>query len=449
MGQGTPGGMPPPGGPGLPGQGGDQKKDDKQKKKKFEPRPAARSGRRRRRKGPSTAVRIPQVFPTSKCKLRLLKLDRIKDFLLLEEEFIRNQEVFRPHEEKDQEERAKVEDLRGSPLAVGNLEEMIDDNHAIVSSSVGPEYYVGVLSFVNQDLLEPGCTVLLHNKVMAVVGILSDDTDPMVSVMKVEKAPLESYADIGGLESQIQEIKEAVELPLTHPELYEDIGIRPPKGVILYGEPGTGKTLLAKAVANQTSATFLRVVGSELIQKYLGDGPKLVRELFRVADDMSPSIVFIDEIDAVGSKRYDSNSGGTREIQRTMLELLNQLDGFDERGDVKVIMATNKIESLDPALIRPGRIDRKIEFPLPDIKTKRRIFGIHTGRMTLSDDVDLEIFIMAKDELSGADIKAVCTEAGLLALRERRMKVTQDDFVKAKEKALYRKKGNIPVSMYL
>jgi len=439
--------MPPPGGQG-PGQG-DQKKEDKTKKKKFEPRPAARSGRRRRRKGPSAAVRIPQVFPTSKCKLRLLKLDRIKDFLLLEEEFIRNQEVFRPHEEKDQEERAKVEDLRGSPLAVGNLEEMIDDNHAIVSSSVGPEYYVGVLSFVNQDLLEPGCTVLLHNKVMAVVGILSDDTDPMVSVMKVEKAPLESYADIGGLESQIQEIKEAVELPLTHPELYEDIGIRPPKGVILYGEPGTGKTLLAKAVANQTSATFLRVVGSELIQKYLGDGPKLVRELFRVADDLSPSIVFIDEIDAVGSKRYDSNSGGTREIQRTMLELLNQLDGFDERGDVKVIMATNRIESLDPALIRPGRIDRKIEFPLPDIKTKRRIFGIHTGRMTLSDDVDLEVFIMAKDELSGADIKAVCTEAGLLALRERRMKVTQDDFVKAKEKALYRKKGNIPVSMYL
>jgi|EP00624_Nannochloropsis_granulata_P004759 26S proteasome regulatory subunit T2 len=439
--------MPPPGGQG-PGQG-DQKKEDKTKKKKFEPRPAVRSGRRRRRKGPSAAVRIPQVFPTSKCKLRLLKLDRIKDFLLLEEEFIRNQEVFRPHEEKDQEERAKVEDLRGSPLAVGNLEEMIDDNHAIVSSSVGPEYYVGVLSFVNQDLLEPGCTVLLHNKVMAVVGILSDDTDPMVSVMKVEKAPLESYADIGGLESQIQEIKEAVELPLTHPELYEDIGIRPPKGVILYGEPGTGKTLLAKAVANQTSATFLRVVGSELIQKYLGDGPKLVRELFRVADDLSPSIVFIDEIDAVGSKRYDSNSGGTREIQRTMLELLNQLDGFDERGDVKVIMATNKIESLDPALIRPGRIDRKIEFPLPDIKTKRRIFGIHTGRMTMSDDVDLEVFIMAKDELSGADIKAVCTEAGLLALRERRMKVTQEDFVKAKEKALYRKKGNIPVSMYL
>merc|ERR1712110_366030 len=168
---------------------------------------------------------------------------------------------------------------------------------------------------------------------------------------------------------------------------------------------GTGKTLLAKAVANQTAATFLRMVGSELIQKYLGDGPKLVRELFRVADENAPSIVFIDEIDAIGTKRYDSTSGGEREIQRTMLELLNQLDGFDERGEVKVIMATNKIESLDPAMIRPGRIDRKIEFPLPDMKTKRRIFSIHTGKMTLSDDVNLEEFIMAKDELSGADIK--------------------------------------------
>lgn len=178
----------------------------------------------------------------------------------------------------------------------------------------------------------------------------------------------------------------------------EQVGIRPPKGVILYGEPGTGKTLLAKAVANQTSATFLRVVGSELIQKYLGDGPKLVRELFRVADDHSPTIVFIDEIDAVGSKRYDSQSGGTKEIQRTMLELLNQLDGFDERGDVKVIMATNKIESLDPALIRPGRIDRKIEFPLPDIKTKRHIFGIHTSRMTLNEDVDLEVCALTQTE---------------------------------------------------
>merc|ERR1712037_257435 len=319
----------------------------------------------------------------------------------------------------------------------------------IISSSVGPEYYVNILSSVNQDLLEPGCSVLLHNKVMGVVGILSDDTDPMVSVMKVDKAPLETYSDIGGLETQIQEIKEAVELPLAHPELYEEVGIKPPKGVILYGVPGTGKTLLAKAVANQTSATFLRVVGSELIQKYLGDGPKLVREMFRVAQEHSPSIVFIDEIDAVGTKRYDSNSGGEREIQRTMLELLNQLDGFDARSDTKVIMATNRIDALEPALIRPGRIDRKIEFPLPDEKTKRRIFGIRTGKMTLAEDVDLEEYIMSKDDLSGADIKAICTEAGLLALRERRMKVTNEDFKKSKENVLYRKQEGTPEGLYL
>ncbi|GMH92698.1 hypothetical protein TL16_g12424, partial [Triparma laevis f. inornata] len=439
-----PGGMPPPG-----GEGGDKKDGKDKKKKRMEPRAATRTGRRRKKKGPTGVAKTPTILPNAKCKLRLLKLARVKDFLLMEQEFIKNHEVFKPHEERDQEEREKMEELRGSPMSVGSLEEIIDDNHAIVASSNGPEYYVNILSSVNQDLLEPGCSVLLHNKSSSVVGVLADDTDPVVAVMKVESKPQESYADIGGLETQIQEIKEAVELPLAHPELYEDIGIKPPKGVVLYGEPGTGKTLLAKAVANNTSATFLRVVGSELVQKYLGEGPKLVRELFRVADDLSPTIVFIDEIDAVGSKRYDSSSGGTREIQRTMIELLTQLDGFDERSEVKVIMATNKIESLDPALIRPGRIDRKIEFPLPDVNTKRHIFGIHTAKMTLGEDVDLEKFVMSKDELSGADIKAICTEAGMLALRERRMKVTQTDFEKAKEKALYRKKGNIPEGLYL
>merc|ERR1719415_72498 len=329
------------------------------------------------------------VTPHTKCRLRLLKQERIKDYLLMEEEFIRNQERLKPQEEKNEEERSKVDDLRGTPMSVGSLEEIIDDNHAIVSTSVGSEHYVSILSFVDKDQLEPGCSVLLNHKVHAVVGVLSDDTDPMVTVMKLEKAPQE------------------------------------------------------------TSATFLRVVGSELIQKYLGDGPKLVRELFRVADEHSPSIVFIDEIDAVGTKRYDSNSGGEREIQRTMLELLNQLDGFDDRGDVKVIMATNRIDSLDPALLRPGRIDRKIEFPLPDEKTKRRIFNIHTSKMTLSDDVCVEEYIMSKDELSGVDIKAICTEAGLMALRERRMRVTDEDFKKSKENVLYRKNEGTPEGLYL
>lgn len=390
------------------------------------------------------------VFPNTRCRLKLLRHERIKDYLLLEEEFLQNQERVHPQQDdRYKEERSLVDQIRGTPVEVGTLEEIIDDEHAIVSMPMGFDHYVTIMSFVDKDMLEPGCSVLLNHRERFIVGVLSDDVDPLVSVMKLEKAPTESYADIGGLDQQIQEIKESVELPLTRPELYEEMGIKPPKGVILYGPPGTGKTLLAKAVANQTSATFLRIVGSELIQQYLGEGPRLVRELFRVADENSPSIVFIDEIDAVGTKRYDSNSGGKREVQRTMLELLNQLDGFDTKSDVKVIMATNRIDTLDPALIRPGRIDRKIEFPLPDLKTKRRIFAIHTSKMSLAEDVSVEEIIPAKNELSGADIKAICTEAGLLALRERRMKITGEDFRKAKEKVLFRKNEGSPDILYL
>ncbi|KAF8269542.1 26S protease regulatory subunit 4 [Lactarius quietus] len=432
------------GGPGGPGGNRDGKdKKDEPQKKKWEPPLPTRVGKKKKR-GPDAATKLPAVSPTTRCRLKLLKNERIKDYLLLEEEFIQNQERLKPEstrEEKHEDELSQVDALRGSPLAVGTLEEIIDDEHAIISTASGPEYYVSILSFVDKDLLEPGGTVLLHHKTQAVVGVLQDDQDPMVTVMKLDKAPTETYADIGGLENQIQEIKESVELPLTHPELYEEMGIKPPKGVILYGVPGTGKTLLAKAVANQTSATFLRVVGSELIQKYLGDGPKLVRELFRVAEEHAPSIVFIDEIDAlVQNGMYDSTSGGEREIQRTMLELLNQLDGFDTRGDVKVIMATNKIETLDPALIRPGRIDRKMSSPF---------LILHTSRMSLADDVELEEYVMAKDDLSGADIKAICTEAGLMALRERRMRVNKADFTTAREKVLYQKNEGTPEGLYL
>ncbi|EAL72742.1 26S proteasome ATPase 1 subunit [Dictyostelium discoideum AX4] len=433
-------------------QGQGDKGEKKDQPKYQPPPPPTQFGKKKKRRGAETSTKLPVITPHSKCKLKQLKLERIKDYLLMEQEFLQNYDLNQPKVDENSKEQADekiIEELRGDPLTVGNLEEIIDDNHAIVSSTVGPEHYVRIMSFVDKSKLYLGATVLLNNKTLSVVGVIDGEVDPMVNVMKVEKAPTESYSDIGGLEAQVQEMKEAIELPLTHPELYEEIGIKPPKGVILYGEPGTGKTLLAKAVANQTSATFLRVVGSELIQKYLGDGPKLVRELFRVADECAPSIVFIDEIDAVGTKRYDSQSGGEREIQRTMLELLNQLDGFDARTDVKVIMATNRIETLDPALIRPGRIDRKIEFPLPDIKTKRKIFEIHTAKMNLSEDVNLEEFVMSKDDLSGADIKAICTESGLLALRERRMRVTHTDFKKAKEKVLYRKTAGAPEGLYM
>ncbi|KAL2263523.1 hypothetical protein VTK26DRAFT_6424 [Humicola hyalothermophila] len=449
------------------GQDGRDDKDKKKEKPKYEPppRPTTRVGRKKKKAGgTSAAAKLPPVYPTSRCKLRLLRMQRIHDHLLIEEEYVENQERLRkakaakdnaaPTSELDAsdrmaDERGRVDDMRGSPMGVGTLEEMIDDDHAIVSSTTGPEYYVSIMSFVDKDLLEPGASVLLHHKTVSIVGVLTDDTDPLVSVMKLDKAPTESYADIGGLEQQIQEVRESVELPLLHPELYEEMGIKPPKGVILYGAPGTGKTLLAKAVANQTSATFLRIVGSELIQKYLGDGPRLVRQLFQVAAENAPSIVFIDEIDAIGTKRYDSTSGGEREVQRTMLELLNQLDGFDDRGDVKVIMATNKIETLDPALIRPGRIDRKILFENPDQNTKRKIFALHTSKMSLNEDVDLEEFIAQKDDLSGADIKAICSEAGLMALRERRMRVQMADFRAARERVLRTKQEGEPEGLYL
>ncbi|KPA76431.1 putative Proteasome regulatory ATPase subunit 2 [Leptomonas pyrrhocoris] len=423
---------------------------------KWEPPVAPEIGKRKKKRGPDAATRIPKVYPNRACVLRKYRLERCKDYLLLEEEFLRTINAQRDAQSNLEEgamghyeaELKRVEDIRGTPLEVATLEEAVDDSHAIVSIA-GTEYYVPLMSFVDKEQLELGCSVLLHDRQHSIVGVLKDDVDPLVSVMKVDKAPEDTYADIGGLEQQIQEIKEAVEFPLSHPELYDEIGIKPPKGVILYGVPGTGKTLLAKAVANRTSATFLRVVGSELIQKYSGEGPKLVRELFRVAEEHSPSIVFIDEIDAIGTKRYDTDSSGTKEVQRTMLELLTQLDGFDSNNDVKVIMATNRIDTLDPALIRPGRIDRKIEFPFPDEKTKRRIFEIHTSRMSLADDVDISEFIHAKDEMSGADVKAICTEAGLLALRERRMKVCQADFIKGKENVQYRKDKSTFSRFYL
>ena len=419
----------------------------KEEKRKWEPPVPPTIGKKKKRKGIESAARLPRIFPVKVCKLKALRLARVKDYLLMEEEFINAfTDGTQTMPAMVEEEHAKVRQLQGMPLQVATLEEMVDDQHAIVST-IG-EHYVPVMSFVDKESIEPGCSVLVHNKTNAVVGVASDDVDPLVGVMKVEKCPLESYADIGGLEEQIQEVKEAVEYPLSHPELYDEIGIRPPKGVIFYGEPGTGKTLLAKAVANQTSATFLRVVGSELVQKYLGDGPKLVREIFRVAEECAPSIVFIDEIDAIGTKRYDASSSGEKEIQRTMLELLNQLDGFDSHSEVKVIMATNKIETLDPALIRPGRIDRKVEFPLPDEKTRKVIFDVHTKKMALEADVDLTEFVLAKDSLSGADIKAVCTEAGLMALRERRMRVNQKDFNKAREKIMQRKHSGVPQGMY-
>jgi 26S proteasome regulatory subunit T6 len=253
--------------------------------------------------------------------------------------------------------------------------------------------------------------------------------------MKVEKVPDSTYDMVGGLDKQIQEIKEVIELPIKHPELFDSLGVAQPKGVLLYGPPGTGKTLLARAVAHHTDCTFIRVSGSELVQKYIGEGSRMVRELFIMAREAAPTIIFMDEIDSIGTARTEGG-GGDSEVQRTMLELLAQLDGFEATQNIKMIMATNRIDILDPGLLRPGRIDRKIEFPNPTVKSRADIIGIHSRRMNLLRGIDLMKVSEKMNNASGAECKAICTEAGMFALRERRIHVTQEDFDQAVTKVM-------------
>lgn len=332
--------------------------------------------------------------------------------------------------------RSEVERLRSPPLLVGVISDVLEDGRVVVKSSTGPKFVVNTSQYINEEDLKPGARVALNQQTLAIVNILPSSKDPMVYGFEVEEKPKVSYEDIGGLDTQIEEIREAVELPLLKPELFTEVGIEPPKGVLLYGPPGTGKTLLAKAVANQTKATFIRVVGSEFVQKYIGEGARLVREVFQLAKEKSPSIIFIDELDAIAARRTNSDTSGDREVQRTMMQLLAELDGFDPRGDVKVIGATNRIDILDPAILRPGRFDRIIEVPLPTFEGRVQIFKIHTRRMKLADDVDFKELARITEGASGADIKAICTEAGMFAIREERARVTMLDFTKAIEKVL-------------
>jgi 26S proteasome regulatory subunit T3 len=272
-----------------------------------------------------------------------------------------------------------------------------------------------------------------------VVDILPPEADSTVQSAAMTEKPDVTYADIGGMDVQKQEMREAVELPLTHADLYRQIGIDPPSGVLLYGPPGTGKTMLAKAVANQTTATFIRMVGSEFVQKYLGEGPRMVRDVFRLARENAPAIVFIDEIDSIATKRFDAQTGADREVQRILIELLNQMDGFDQDTNVKVIMATNRADTLDPALLRPGRLDRKIEFPLPDKRQRTLIFQTVTAKMNLADEVDIRDFVNRPDKISAADIAAICQEAGMQAVRRNRYVITAKDFEKGWKEHVKRK----------
>ena len=286
--------------------------------------------------------------------------------------------------------------------------------------------------------LTPGTRVALRNDSYTLHVILPSNIDPLVSLMKVEKVPDSTFDMIGGLDQQVKEIKEVVELPIKHPELFDSLGIAQPKGVILYGPPGTGKTLLARAVAHHTDCCFIRVSGSELVQKYIGEGARMVRELFVMAREHAPSILFMDEVDSIGSARDSGGGGGggDSEVQRTMLELLNQLDGFEATNKIKVIMATNRLDILDQALLRPGRIDRKSEFPNPSEDSRVDILKIHSRKMNLVRGIDLKKIASKMNGASGAESKAVCTEAGMFALRERRVHVTQEDFEMAVSKVM-------------
>jgi 26S proteasome regulatory subunit T2 len=387
---------------------------------------------------------IPKNDAKNTLRFNLYRLENIQNILLIEKNFFAYLQ-----KDKDNLYSTLLNQIKGNPNILGTLEEKLDCNKAIISTNLGIEFYVDICSFVDSTKLLPGDQVLLNLKSFSIVGIIENQLDPAVNLMKVEIAPDQTFEDIGGLTEQILEIKEAVELPLNSPEIFLDIGVMAPKGVILFGEPGTGKTLLAKAVANSTKASFIRVTGSELVQKYLGEGPRLVREIFKIASLLSPSIVFMDEIDAIGTVRFDSTSSGEKEIQRTMLELLNQLDGFDSRENLKVIMATNRIDTLDPALIRPGRIDRKIEFPLPDEKTLKKIFFVHIKKMKIKENIKIDEFLVSKNNLTGADVRGICTEAALLALKNHRLLVEQKDFKKAYDLIINRKKKVSMDSIYV
>jgi len=362
---------------------------------------------------------------------RNLALREQKDRVEGEKRIMENQKL--KFEREVRKLRSELERLRTGPLIVGTILDVLDDNRVVVKSSTGPRFVVNVSQFIEGDL-RPGTRVALNQQSFSVMFVLPSSHDPAVFGMEIEDAPNVDFGQIGGLEDQISQIREIVELPLKRPDLFVKVGIEPPKGVLLYGPPGTGKTLLAKAVACSTEATFLRVVGSELVQKYIGEGARMVRELFELAQNKAPAIIFVDELDAIGSKRMDGATSGDREVQRTLMQLLAEMDGFDPRGEVKLIAATNRLDMLDPALLRPGRFDRLIYVPLPNRDGRHSILAIHTAYMNLHPDVDLKRIADAAEGASGADLKALATEAGMFAIREERDIVCHRDFERARAK---------------
>ncbi|PON57708.1 26S proteasome subunit P [Parasponia andersonii] len=326
------------------------------------------------------------------------------------------------------------------PLQVARCTKIINPNTEdakyVINVKQIAKFVVGLGDKVSPTDIEEGMRVGVDRNKYQIQIPLPPKIDPSVTMMTVEEKPDVTYNDVGGCKEQIEKMREVVELPMLHPEKFVKLGIDPPKGVLCYGPPGTGKTLLARAVANRTDACFIRVIGSELVQKYVGEGARMVRELFQMARSKKACIVFFDEVDAIGGARFDDGVGGDNEVQRTMLEIVNQLDGFDARGNIKVLMATNRPDTLDPALLRPGRLDRKVEFGLPDLESRTQIFKIHTRTMNCERDIRFELLARLCPNSTGADIRSVCTEAGMYAIRARRKTVTEKDFLDAVNKVI-------------
>ncbi|MBR0473161.1 MAG: proteasome-activating nucleotidase [Methanosphaera sp.] len=357
-----------------------------------------------------------------------------KDKVLLENENLRlDREV--------KSLKSEISRFRTPPLVIATISEILDDNQVVVKSTTGPSF---LLKYADKDAnrVEIGSRVALNQQTFSIVDILTSEKDPLVSGMEIDEAPDISYDKIGGLKDQIRETIETVELPLKNPKIFEEVGITPPKGVLFYGPPGTGKTLLAKAVAHETNATFIKIVASEFVKKYIGEGSRLVRGVFELAKEKAPAIIFIDEIDAIAAKRLQGSTSGDREVQRTLMQLLAEMDGFESRGNVGIIAATNRPDILDPALVRPGRFDRIIEVPVPDDEGKLEILKIHTKDMTLDDDVDLSLIAANAKSASGADLKSICTEAGMFAIREEHYSVSAKNFEDAVDKVMNKNKNN-------
>uniref|UniRef100_A0A0G4FS42 AAA+ ATPase domain-containing protein n=1 Tax=Chromera velia CCMP2878 TaxID=1169474 RepID=A0A0G4FS42_9ALVE len=323
---------------------------------------------------------------------------------------------------------------------IGEVLRQLDAERFIVKASSGPRYVVGVRVKLDKAKLVAGVRVALDMTTMTILRQLPREVDPSVFNMLHEDPGNVSYTEVGGLQEQIRQMREVIELPLTNPELFRRVGIKTPKGVLLYGPPGTGKTLLARAMASNMTCNFMKVVASGIVDKYIGESARIIREMFSYAREHEPCIIFIDEIDAIGGKRFSQGTSADREIQRTLMELLNQMDGFDELGKVKLIMATNRPDVLDPALMRPGRLDRKVEIPLPNEVARMEILQIHASSITKSGDVDYEAVCKLCDGFNGADLRNVCTEAGLFAIRADRDYVIEEDFMKAARKISENKK---------